>query len=318
MLQAASSTAPGLRHKEFLGRRACLSLQRGPQVLPRLSRNARACEASASGRNDPDASDSPIPDRLPLAGADTDWREFRARLVASESARASPASHPSSSTAGSSLSSSSLLDDSGEWAHPLPAPEKGGLLLAHPLMFHSSQKYFHKSVIFLFEHGPEGSAGLILNLPTVHTIGSLGAAAGQMVPEFKDNVLHLGGDVGDNTIHMLHNCAILEDSLEVMPGMYMGGYEAATQAVRNGQVEPSSFKWFTKYSGWGPGQLQREVDAGVWFTAAAGAGLVLNQQQQDSKGPSMWHQVLELMGGEFKNLSEATREEFRPDIMGLD
>ena len=30
------------------------------------------------------AGPSAVPDKLPLAGADTDWREFRARLVASQ------------------------------------------------------------------------------------------------------------------------------------------------------------------------------------------------------------------------------------------
>lgn len=36
---------------------------------------------------------SAVPDKLPLAGADTDWREFRARLVASQVRNASSGSH---------------------------------------------------------------------------------------------------------------------------------------------------------------------------------------------------------------------------------
>ncbi len=52
-------------------------------------------------------------------------------------------------------------------------------------------------------------------------------------------------------------------------------------------------RWFTRYSGWGPGQLQRECASGVWFTAAASSAFILQQGAQD-RGPSgrdMWHQV---------------------------
>ena len=52
-------------------------------------------------------------------------------------------------------------------------------------------------------------------------------------------------------------------------------------------------RWFTRYSGWGPGQLQRECASGVWFTAAAGSAFILQQGEQDrgASGREMWHQV---------------------------
>lgn len=64
-------------------------------------------------------SSSPVPDYLP-SGAQ-DWREFRAKLVAV--GRNSDA-------------------DSDIWAHSVPGPEQGCILIAHPLMFASSQEYF--------------------------------------------------------------------------------------------------------------------------------------------------------------------------------
>ena len=53
-------------------------------------------------------------------------------------------------------------------------------------------------------------------------------------------------------------------------------------------------RWFTRYSGWGPGQLQRECASGVWFTAAASSAFVLQQGAEDrgASGREMWHQVL--------------------------
>ena len=53
-------------------------------------------------------------------------------------------------------------------------------------------------------------------------------------------------------------------------------------------------RWFTRYAGWGAGQLQRECASGVWFTAAASSAFVLQQGAADrgASGREMWHQVL--------------------------
>jgi putative AlgH/UPF0301 family transcriptional regulator len=52
-------------------------------------------------------------------------------------------------------------------------------------------------------------------------------------------------------------------------------------------------RWFTRYSGWGPGQLERECASGVWFTAAASSAFILQQGLSDKEdsGREMWHKV---------------------------
>lgn len=73
-------------------------------------------------------------------------------------------------------------------------------------------------------------------------------------------------------------------------------------------------------AGWGPGQLEEEVRRGVWFPAAASSAFVLQQQPpgQPAAGvEAMWHQILQLMGGEYAELSAAMREAYRADIMEL-
>ena len=52
-------------------------LSNGMNAAERVTRD----DAQPSGKA---AGPSAVPDKLPLAGADTDWREFRARLVASQ------------------------------------------------------------------------------------------------------------------------------------------------------------------------------------------------------------------------------------------
>jgi putative transcriptional regulator len=75
---------------------------------------------------------------------DTDWRAFRAQLVASASGGAA-AAHDE------------------VWAHAIPTPERGCLLLASPLMFLDSQTYFSQAVILILSHDAAGSVGVIIN-----------------------------------------------------------------------------------------------------------------------------------------------------------
>eukprot|EP00884_Botryococcus_braunii_P007706 jgi/Botrbrau1/16937/Bobra.49_2s0006.1 len=116
-----------------------------PRTLVCRSRDSDRVDGETSGDT------SEIPDSFPV---ETDWREFRAKLVLSESQQqqgredAGPAGPKPRTELGD-----------GVWAHPITQPEKGCLLLAHPLMFQDNQKYFAQAVILLVEHGEAGSMG---------------------------------------------------------------------------------------------------------------------------------------------------------------
>lgn len=64
-------------------------------------------------------------------------------------------------------------------------------------------------------------------------------------------------------------------------------------------------RWFTRYAGWAPGQLQLECESGVWLVAAAGRGVVLASGKET--GEEFWHKVLTLMGGDYAALSREVR-----------
>lgn len=67
-------------------------------------------------------------------------------------------------------------------------------------------------------------------------------------------------------------------------------------------------RWFNRYAGWGPGQLEAECQAGVWFTAAASSSVILNSQ--NLKGRDMWHAILDMMGGSYAGLSETLKASY--------
>lgn len=62
----------------------------------------------------------------------------------------------------------------GLWAHETEVPEVGGLLLARaeaPDL--NSDSRLCQLVIFLLEHGPNGSKGVIINRPARASVGDL-------------------------------------------------------------------------------------------------------------------------------------------------
>lgn len=63
----------------------------------------------------------------------------------------------------------------------------------------------------------------------------------------------------------------------MVKGVFLGGFEDAKEEVKSGRLPAEDFQMISRYSGWGPGQLAKECVAGVWFPAAAGSALILDQ-----------------------------------------
>lgn len=70
------------------------------------------------------------------------------------------------------------------------------------------------------------------------------AGAEALKPEFEQNTLFLGGDVGNaegaNVLQLLHNQKNFAKSIEIFDGVYMGGFEAAKMAIRRDGLDPIS------------------------------------------------------------------------------
>ena len=55
----------------------------------------------------------------------------------------------------------------------------------------------------------------------------------------------------------------------VDPKVYISGaVDDADHMVADGRAKVDDFKFFLHLCGWAPGQLQAEIDRGVWFPAA--------------------------------------------------
>ncbi|PRW32622.1 hypothetical protein C2E21_8337 [Chlorella sorokiniana] len=293
--------------------------QARPAARRTIARRRRRPAAGGGGGGDlhqPPPEDEPessaIPDTLPLATADSDWRAFRAKLVASSKASVAAADEASDAEGASSAAAAGTAD--APWAHSLLGPEQGCLLLASPLMFATSQQYFNMAVILIFAHDEKGSAGIILNRPTEYKVGDLGAGAASLQPELSPCTLYLGGDVGQESVHLLHGVRGLQQSAEVIPGVFLGGFEGAKQGLAEGRYKPEQFKVLTRYAGWGPGQLAAECRRGVWLSVSANKHAIFRttlegQLVADTTAfgrpdvSELWHYIAQLAGGDLAVLS---------------
>lgn len=172
-------------------------------------------------------------------------------------------------------------------------PDKGTLLISEPFL---PDPNFHRSVIILTEHNEQGSVGLVLNHPGNLCIRDLFEDLDSDAPVF------VGGPVSRNSMLFMHEYAELEGAEQVLPGLYWGGdFEILKLLVNAGLLE-GKIKFFAGYSGWGPGQLQRELEQKSWIVAPGLPKDVFIESGQ------LWKNVLGQLGPDFRHLGNAPED----------
>ncbi|HEY6563412.1 MAG TPA: YqgE/AlgH family protein [Pirellulaceae bacterium] len=163
---------------------------------------------------------------------------------------------------------------------------KGCFLIASR---HLADPNFARTVVLLLDHSPSGAIGLVLNRPTskhVHDIS-------QMIElEFCENdcAISMGGPV-QGPLMCLHAHPAHSDA-EIVEGVHLATQRDTIHAILRDHVSP--LKVFAGYSGWGAGQLEREIEAGGWFVLAASSELVFTDGVDE-----MWALALHQSGREF-------------------
>lgn len=138
---------------------------------------------------------------------------------------------------------------------------QGQLLIASPRLMDPN---FVRSVVLMVQHGEEGALGLILNRPLEITIASAWEQASED-PCPATGVLYQGGPC-EGPLMVVHTNEDLAQ-MHVLPGVYFSTQKEAVEQLV--MVEPGPRKFFVGYAGWGPGQLEGEIEDGGWLTAPA-------------------------------------------------
>ncbi|XP_047941241.1 UPF0301 protein Cpha266_0885-like [Salvia hispanica] len=204
----------------------------------------------------------------------TDWRAFRAKLVAQERAPLLEELSGGEPTAGN------------KWAHSIYKPERGCLLIATEKL--DGVHIFDRTVIMLLSTGPPGPTGLILNRPSLMSIKEMRPSASG---PFSEKPMFFGGPVEEAMFLVSpRGEGVLE---KVMEGVYYGTKESvgcAAEMVKRNMVEAEELRFFHGYCIWEREQLSDEIQAGYWTVAACSPTVI----QQATVG--LWEEISGLMG----------------------
>jgi putative transcriptional regulator len=164
---------------------------------------------------------------------------------------------------------------------------QGQLLIAVPGLHDPN---FWRTVVLVVEHTGDGALGLVLNRPSETTVG-------EAVPQLEEVVdpgeqLFIGGPVQASAVivlaefeHPTDAALIAFDDIGVL-GTSSNPHKLAAE-VHSGRA-------FVGHAGWGPGQLDDELERGDWILEPA-----RKQDAFSATARELWTQVLTRKGGSY-------------------
>ncbi|CAL9096030.1 unnamed protein product [Musa textilis] len=287
-------------------------------------KNDRGDLSSSAGNNDPsvpeeDGHDGNIPqynkskfnDSTKSNRTLSDWRDFRANLVAWEQEQ--------------EVDSGALLKDTAsnepsqrlgmKWAHPIPVPETGCVLIATEKL--DGVPSFERTVVLLLRSGSrdprEGPFGIILNRSLHRKIKHMKSSNPDLATVFADCSVHYGGPLEANMFLVRTDDSLcLPGFEEVVSGIRFGArnrLDEAAALVKKGVLRPEDFRFFVGYAGWQFDQLLDEIVSDYWVVAACSSHVIDGATLGSSS--DLWEEILQLMGGQYSDLSRKPKQDDR-------
>jgi putative transcriptional regulator len=173
----------------------------------------------------------------------------------------------------------------------------GQLLVAMPQM---QDHRFVRSVIYLCLHNQEGAMGLVLNkvigsLTLPELLSQLDIASGGLAGAPR---IHFGGPVESGRGFVLHSADYTEsESLAVGDNLALTATLEILRAIGRGEG-PRKSLLALGYAGWGPNQLDGELQQNGWLHAPADEDILF-----DGEIDSKWQRALAKLGVDLTMLS---------------
>ena len=171
---------------------------------------------------------------------------------------------------------------------------RGRLLLAAPPLVDPN---FDRTVIVLLEHNDEGALGVVLNRPSSTLLA-------EALPEWHATaappaVAYIGGPVAPEALIGFARVVTSEPEAETFTPLF--GRLGTVDLGRDPATIPGldKVRVFAGYAGWGPQQLEGELEANAWIVADLDEG-----DPFDRDPGELWRTVLIRQGGELAILGK--------------
>jgi putative transcriptional regulator len=163
---------------------------------------------------------------------------------------------------------------------------RGQLLIAGPSLVDPN---FRRTVVLMIEHSDEGALGLVLNRSSESTVGEVAPELEPVVDP--DSAIFMGGPVEPSAVMVLARFENPEDSALVSFD------DVGVLRAESSLDEPPGLltsRAFAGHSGWGPGQLDAELEQGDWILEPAIADDAFCANPE-----ALWSAVLARKGGSY-------------------
>jgi putative transcriptional regulator len=167
---------------------------------------------------------------------------------------------------------------------------RGQLLIAGPSLVDPN---FWRTVVLVGEHSEEGALGVVLNRPSETSVDEAVPELAELAGEM--GAVHIGGPVQSSAVVVLADFANPEEA---------GSLVLDSIGFLSTEVDPESLgelrraRVYVGYAGWGPGQLDGELEEGSWIVEPARAEDVFTNAPDE-----LWGAVLRRKGGPFSVLA---------------
>ena len=137
---------------------------------------------------------------------------------------------------------------------------------------------FGETVILLVRYANEGTVGLVVNRPTRLPISALPDLSGS---KQRSDPVYLGGPVDAHSLMALLRVNTMpEEAIHVSGKVYLVSSKALLEKSLARGAGPAELHVYVGYSGWSKGQLEEEVEQGVWYIFPGNADLAFDPEPE--------------------------------------
>lgn len=194
---------------------------------------------------------------------------------------------------------------------PLPASLDGYFLVSETELVDPN---FHRTVVLLVNHNEEGAFGLVVNRPA-------DIALADIISDFEEQPLgalptFIGGPVEQHYLFTLHSGLpeAAESQYALHPGegiVFEPVFHAMEDYLRTEwtslpEKQRPHIKFYLGYAGWGPGQLENELEQDAWLVIPATREIVFHPDPGEA-----WNAALTKKGGIYQIIAQTG---FKPSM----
>ena len=173
-------------------------------------------------------------------------------------------------------------------------PEVGDVLLSEPFL---DDPYFGRKAVLICEHNEEGTFGFVLN-------NFISLELNDLMDDFPEveTRLSVGGPVKSASLYYLHTRPdLIEESIEVTDGVYMGGkFEGVVEALKAQTLAANEIRFFIGYAGWSGSQLQDEIQSKSWFVTRTNREMLMDTSLEEE---DVWKHLIAGLGEEYAHIA---------------